>query len=89
MKTILKISIVGILCMNIYSMTAQTTYKIEGNELVKVESATDKLKPVKTDLNVTIKGIKYPVYKSVRGNFFIIRTSKKTGKTYNQYLKIN
>lgn len=33
------------------------------------------------------KGVKYPVYESAKGKIFIIRTSK-TGKTYNQYLKL-
>ena len=34
------------------------------------------------------KGIVYPVYVSVNGKLFVIRTSKKTGKKYNQYLTI-
>ena len=34
------------------------------------------------------KGVKYPVYKSVNGNLYIIRTSRKTGNTYKQYLKL-
>lgn len=34
------------------------------------------------------KGIVYPVQESAKGKLFIIRTSKKTGKEYKQYLKL-
>jgi hypothetical protein len=37
----------------------------------------------------TAKGEVYPVYVSVNGKLYIIRTSKKTGNTYRQYLKLN
>lgn len=29
------------------------------------------------------------VYKTARGKYFIIRTSKKTGKNYRQYISIS
>ena len=61
-------------------------YEIVGNKVVKIK---DKSKdPVKTKLIHTIKGVDYPVWKSARGKYFIIRTSKKSGKQYKQYLKI-
>ena len=31
-------------------------------------------------------GVKYPIYLSSKGKYFIIKTSKKTGKQYRQYL---
>ena len=31
-------------------------------------------------------GTKYPIYMSQNGKYFIIKTSKKTGKEYRQYL---
>lgn len=34
------------------------------------------------------KGTTHPVYKSKNGKLFIIKTSQKTGKTYNYYLKV-
>ena len=90
MKNTFKISMLALIIslMFMYSATSQE-YKIVGNQIVKVKGSDSKLKPVKTELTYTIKGKVYPVYKSIRGNYFIIRTSKKTGKTYNQYLKIN
>lgn len=33
------------------------------------------------------KGIKYPIMQSIKGKYFIVRTSKQ-GKAYKQYLKI-
>lgn len=35
---------------------------------------------------VASDGIKYPIYISGSGKYFIIRKSKKTGKEYRQYL---
>jgi len=35
------------------------------------------------------KGVVYPIFKSGKGKFFIVRTSAKTGNTYKQYLTIN
>jgi len=68
-------------------MTSQT-YKKVGNQYVKVETVSTKIPPADTGDTVTIKDIEYPVYKSARGKFFIIRVSKNTGKEYKQYLKI-
>jgi hypothetical protein len=34
------------------------------------------------------KGESYPVYESKNQKLFIIKTSKKTGKNYNYYLKV-
>lgn len=35
------------------------------------------------------KGVIYPIFKSGKGKYFIIRTSAKTGNTYKQYISIN
>ena len=67
----------------------QSNYKIVGDKVVKVQEPTEaKAEPIKTKLTHNIKGVIYPVYKSVKGSFFILRTSKKTNKEYKQYLKI-
>lgn len=34
------------------------------------------------------KGVKYPVYISKTNKLFVIKTSQKTGKLYNYYLKV-
>lgn len=39
-----------------------------------------------TNDTYTINNVKYPVYKSKNGAFYIWKTSKKTGKKYKYYL---
>ena len=34
-------------------------------------------------------GILYPIFVSKNGKYFVIHTSKKSGKSYRHYLKIN
>lgn len=36
----------------------------------------------------TAKGESFPVYISEKGKYYVIRTSKESGKEYKQYLKI-
>ena len=62
-------------------------YKVVGNKIVKVEQA--KAQPKKTDLTYKIKDEVYPVYQTSKGGYFIIRTSKKSGKEYRMYLPTN
>jgi hypothetical protein len=89
MKTVNKIRLFFIiLCITglaISTATAQQ-YKIVGNEVVKVEQ--EKQPDKKTGFTHTIKNQKFDVYKSPKGAYYIIRVSKKTGKEYKQYLKI-
>lgn len=68
--------------------SAQTTYRQEGNKLVKIEQEKTTKQPEKTGVTVEIKGETFDVYKGSKGGFFVIRKSKKTGKEYRQYLKI-
>jgi hypothetical protein len=89
-KAMLKALLLLVCLFAITAATAQTEYKIQGNEIVKVQDSTKaKAQPVKTGLIHKIKNVSYPVFKSVRGSYFILRTSKKTGKQYKQYLKIS
>jgi hypothetical protein len=89
MRTIKNIAfgVLFILSISISAQSNEPKYKIVGNEIVKVETA--KAKPSKTNLTHTVKGIVFQVYKSKKGVFYIIRTSKKTNNEYKQYLKIN
>ena len=71
------------------AQSAKPVYKIQGDSLVRIDKgASVKAKPVDTGKTLTIKGVKYPVYKTPRNAYFIIRTSKKTGKHYKQYRKV-
>lgn len=62
-------------------------YKIVGTEIVSTNTPTKEAAKL-TNLTHTIKGVKYPVYISKNGKYFIKRISKKTNKQYNQYLKM-
>tara|TARA_R110000772_G_scaffold35637_4_gene85792 strand:+ start:15940 stop:16224 length:285 start_codon:yes stop_codon:yes gene_type:complete len=94
MKTANKIRlffIIAILLGMAYSATAQETpkYKIEGNEIVKTSTGRTKTAPKETQYTHTIKGKTYKVFQGSKGGYFIIRTSKKSGKEYKQYLKFD
>lgn len=78
-----------IVCGLIYSVSAQSvSYELKGKEIVRVKKAKQKAKPIKTDIVFKTKDSIYPVYKSVRGSFFVLRKSRKSGKIYKQYLKL-
>jgi hypothetical protein len=84
-----KLLFISLLLLGVTSMSAQT-YKIVDNELVQVVDSTKvkKSKDTLTKLTVDKSGTEYPVYKSVRGSYYIKRVSKNTGKEYKQYLKL-
>lgn len=63
------------------------TYKVNSQgELEQVKAI--KVKDTLTKYKVTKKGVQYPVYKSPRSKYYIIRVSKNTGKEYKQYITI-
>ena len=64
-----------------------TVYKLStGNQLVS--NKTEKTADEKTQYTVTIKETVYPVYHTSRDKYYILRTSKKTGKEYKQYINV-
>ena len=75
------------------SVQAQTVVKMDakGNyTAVSKTSAKTGSKAQNTGKTYTdTKGAQYPVMKSEKGKLFIIRTSKNSGKSYNQYITIN
>ena len=90
MKTIKTLVLAAALLSTSLSAISQSkpTYKIVGNELVRTDSIVKK-KPIKTTLKpLNIKGIKYPVYKGIRGGYYILKVNKKTGKMDKRYLKV-
>lgn len=75
--------------LTVNAQNPKPTYKIVGNEIVKIDEVKKETSPPKeTTLTHTINGIKYKVYQSPGGAYFIKRVSK-AGKEYKQYLKIN
>lgn len=61
----------------------------DGNYIAVKDTATRKTEAAATGKFYTnAKGERLPVYVSKNGKLFVIRTSKKTGNQYNQYLKL-
>lgn len=67
------------------AFSQESNYKREGNNFVKeqvIKSSND----IKTEFTYTVGDNVYPIYITQNGRCYIIRTSKKTGKNYKQYL---
>jgi len=68
---------------------SQTKVKEVNGIYTTVSTAKAKTPDVKTGkFFVDSKGKKYPVYLSVNDKLYYIRVSKKTGKAYRVYLKV-
>ena len=81
--------LIAILMCSFTLMAQSNTYKVgKNNELISTTKSVDSITNVKTKFTITKSGVVYPVWKSQRGKYFIIRTSKKTGNKYKQYIKI-
>lgn len=77
--------IISLLIMLTLSMSSFAEVKREGNNF-KVEQ-TSKASDTKTKYTWEDKeGNKYPIFVTKKGACYVVRTSKKTGKEYKQYL---
>lgn len=83
MKYIL--SVLLLVCAFSCNIHAQD-YKQEGTTFIQTTSKSNSSKATKTGYTWEKDGVKYPIYLSAKGKAYIIRTSKKTGKEYKQYL---
>jgi hypothetical protein len=84
-----KILFIILLLIGGMSIQAQTTYKKGADgKLISTSVGIVSTPSVKTSDVVTIKDTDYPVFKTARGKFYIVRISKNTGKEYKQYIKI-
>lgn len=72
-----------------FSVNNSSTYaqsvKREGTTFV-VSSSRKSTEPTKTKFTWKVGDVEYPIYISSTGSCYIIKTSKKTGKEYKQYL---
>ena len=84
--------VILIIALAISSISYSQTVKQDalGNYvLVEKTPGSKKSEVISTGKEFTdAKGTHYPVYKSKTGKLFIVKTSQKTGKTYNYYLKV-
>lgn len=67
------------------SSTYAQNVKREGTTFV-VSSSRKSAEPTKTKFTWKVGDVEYPIYISSTGSCYIIKTSKKTGKEYKQYL---
>lgn len=67
------------------SSTYAQEVKREGTTFV-VSSSRKSAEPTKTKFTWKVGDVEYPIYVSSTGSCYIIKTSKKTGKEYKQYL---
>jgi hypothetical protein len=77
-----------IICLALLGSVAYSQNVIrKGNEFVQVSQKKTKETYKATSYTFTTSdGTKYPIYISEKGKYFIILTSKKTGKQYRRYL---
>lgn len=70
------------------SINAQIKVKqIDGKTFVQVDSKKKFAKP--TEFQYKDKdGKVYPIFATGKGGYFVIKTSKRTGKTYRSYLSL-
>lgn len=67
-------------------ITASTQVVKEGNTFKQNKEKTEVVEQKTSYQYEDSKGNKYPIYKSKRGSFYVVKTSKKTGKEYRYYL---
>lgn len=75
----LVITLMLLLFVSTYSFS-QKVYNLDKDNKAKKELSS------KTADKAIYNGVTYPIYKSTRGKYYIIMTSKKTGKKYKKYI---
>lgn len=89
MKKII-ITLAALIMMGATSASAATQAQNQSKNQPKTEQITKPTQGKKVKNNGkptghTYKG--YPVYQGAKGGYYVIRTSKKTGNEYKQYIK--
>ena len=84
-----RIVITLLACIALFGASAQTTTTTHKADKAKTEKVnTQGKKAVKNNGTLTKHTYKgYPVYQGAKGGYYVIRTSKKTGNEYKQYVK--
>lgn len=82
------ITLAALIAMSMSPAAAQQ--RTEAKTQPKTEQITNQAQGKKVKNNGTLtkhtyKG--YPVYQGAKGGYYVIRTSKKTGNEYKQYIK--
>ena len=79
----------SVICISIVANADDNkSFKKEGTTYSSTGGVKSNSSPIATGCTwIDSKGKQYPVYMSISGSCYIIRTSAKTGKKYKQYLK--
>jgi len=91
LRRLLLLLVFGLLLLWGLNMNGQTPVKIDSSGNFTSASPVKESKQQSLDtgkLYTDSKGNQYPVYCSASGRLFILRTSKKTGNIYKQYLTL-
>lgn len=84
-KVILTIALTALVSLSFAQ--PKVTKDANGN-YIQVKAAKDSTTAVNTGKTFTdLKGNVYPVMETKKGKLYIVRVSKTSGKSYNQYLK--
>ena len=84
-----------IICILMMLATAtawsQKSFTTDGNTYRPTQAVTKNVPQKDSTVSATpytyeVKGVKYPIHIGKTGSCYIVRTSKKTGKEYRQYL---
>lgn len=89
MKKII-ITLAALIMMGATSASAATQAHIQAKSQPKTEQVTGQAQGKKVKNNGKPTGHTYkghPVYQGAKGGYYVIRTSKKTGNEYKQYIK--
>lgn len=79
-----------IIALSLTMFTVQAQSQVKQDSTGNYYSVTKTKEPARSTGKTFTdsKGVVYPVMQSASGKLYVIRTSKKTGKTYKQYLKL-
>lgn len=76
---------IGIILCSLF-VFSQATIKRDGNTFYAEKSTTTSSCTLTVFKWKDSKGVEYPIYRSKKGAYYVIRTSNKTGEEYKYYL---
>lgn len=79
----------SLLALSFTTQAQTSTVRLKDGTYISLIPSSDTVAATKIGANFkTPDGTLYPIWKSQKGKYFIIRVSKKTGTSYKQYLNI-
>lgn len=83
-----QILLLAFMLLNFTTFAQNARKGTDGNfYAIKSSKTTSKAATLTSKYYFDSKGVKYSVYVTEKGKYYVLRTSKKTGKEYKQYLK--